>query len=397
MPEQPDGRKFEGIFLIVLALVITALFFAMIRRFMVTIFLAAVFSGMVYGLYKRLTRWLRGRKNTAAILTILIFVTVLIVPLTGFLGIVVSQAIDVTAAVGPWIQNEMSQPHELDRLLQRIPFWDTIQPYQDLITTKAAEFAGNLGAFLVTSVAAASRGTANFFFQLFIMLYAMFFFLVHGKRYLVRILYYMPLDSEHENRLVARFVSVTRATIKGTLVIGVIQGGLAGLAFAIVGIGGWAFWTVIMIVLSIIPAIGTALVWVPAVIYLLSQGAVGPAVGLGIWCAVVVGTVDNLLRPRLVGRDTQLSDLLILLGTLGGLFFFGAVGFIIGPIIAALWVTVWEIYGETFADYLPKVKVPVTETIAGMPIVVPPDAGPARPSAPDDSKSEGASEAEGDA
>jgi predicted PurR-regulated permease PerM len=334
--------------------------------------MAAVFSGMMYGLYGRITRRLGGRKNTSAVLTVLFFVVVLIVPIMAFLGIVVAQAVEVSASVGPFVEREISQPHEMDRLLQRIPFWETIQPYQDMISVKAAEFAGRVGTFLVTSVAAASRGTAVFFFHLFVMLYAMFFFLVHGKEYLAKVLYYVPLASEAENRLVAKFVSVARATIKGTLVIGVVQGGLAGIAFWIVGIKGWAFWSVVMMIMSIIPGIGTALVWVPAVIYLLALGHTGAAIGLAAWCAVIVGMVDNVLRPRLVGRDTQMSDLLVLLSTLGGLILFGAAGIIIGPIVAALWITVWEIYGEMFAEYLPLVEMPLTETVAGIPVVVAP-------------------------
>jgi predicted PurR-regulated permease PerM len=237
----------------------------------------------------------------------------------------------------------------------------------------------------VASVAAASRGTAVFFFHLFLMLYAMFFFLLRGKEYLARILYYIPLAPDSENRLVAKFVSVARATIKGTLVIGVIQGGLGGLGFVAAGIQGWAFWSVVMVILSIIPGIGTALVWVPAVIYLFAVGFAGKAIALGLWCALVVGMVDNLLRPRLVGRDTEMSDLLVLISTLGGIIAFGATGFIIGPIVAALWVTVWEIYGEMFSEVLPLVEMPVTETVAGMPVVVPPgaDSRPRKSQPPD--------------
>jgi predicted PurR-regulated permease PerM len=116
-----------------------------------------------------------------------------------------------------------------------------------------------------------------------------------------------------------------------------------------------------MIVLSVIPALGAALVWVPAVIYLFLVGQVAAAIGLLIWSALVVSTVDNFLRPRLVGRDARMSDLLILLSTLGGIVLFGAVGFIVGPIVAALFVTVWHIYGETFHDWLP----PGPERIGG--------------------------------
>jgi predicted PurR-regulated permease PerM len=374
MTEPPDKKKLEGVFLIILALLITAVFYHMVRSFIQTVFLAAVFSGMMHGLYKRFALGLGGRKPTSAALTVLVFVLVLIVPILAFLGVVVSQAVEVSASVGPWVEREISAASELDELLKRLPFWETIQPYQDLISTKVAEFAGRLGTFLVTSVAAASRGTAVFFFHLFIMLYAMFFFLLHGKEYLARLLYYIPLAPAAENRLVAKFVSVARATIKGTLVIGIVQGGLAGLAFWVAGIQGWAFWSVVMMILSIIPAVGTALVWVPAVIYLFALGFVGTAIALGLWCAVVVGLVDNVLRPWLVGRDTQMSDLLVLLSTLGGIIAFGAAGIIIGPIVAALWVTVWEIYGEMFAEYLPRVEMPVTETVANLSVIVPPGA-----------------------
>ncbi len=118
---------------------------------------------------------------------------------------------------------------------------------------------------------------------------------------------------------------------------------------------GPAFWGTVMVVLSVIPALGAALVWVPAVVYLFLVGKIAAGVGLLAWCAVVVSTIDNFLRPRLVGRDARMSDLLILLSTLGGIFLFGAVGFIVGPIVAALFVTIWHIYGETFSDWLPAV------------------------------------------
>jgi predicted PurR-regulated permease PerM len=152
---------------------------------------------------------------------------------------------------------------------------------------------------------------------------------------------------------VEKFVSVSRATLKGTVIIGVIQGTLAGMALAVAGIQGAAFWGTIMTVLSIIPGVGTALVWLPAAIFLMATGSVASGVVLIVFCGAVVGSVDNFLRPRLVGKDTQMHDLLILFSTLGGLLLFGVVGFILGPILAALFVTVWDIYGAAFRDMLP--------------------------------------------
>jgi len=215
--------------------------------------------------------------------------------------------------------------------------------------------------------------------MLFIMLYTMFFFLMDGNKLIDKILYYLPLEDHDERRMLNKFTSVTRATLKGTAVIGLLQGVLAGGAFAVVGIEGAVFWGAIMAVLSFIPGIGSALVWVPAVIILAATGQFAKAIGLGVFCAAVVGSIDNLLRPILVGRDTQMHELMILFGTLGGILMFGVVGVIIGPIIAALFVTVWEIYGVAFKDVLPAV--------AGSG----PDAGPKKSSAellPDDFESE---------
>ena len=109
-----------------------------------------------------------------------------------------------------------------------------------------------------------------------------------------------------------------------------------------------------MVVLSIIPAVGAALIWIPAVIYLFMVGQTVPALGLLIWCGTVVSLLDNFLRPRLIGRDAKMSDLLIFLSTIGGIALFGAVGFIVGPIVAALFVTVWHIFGEAFHEWLPE-------------------------------------------
>jgi len=158
--------------------------------------------------------------------------------------------------------------------------------------------------------------------------------------------------------MVDKFTSVARATIKGTLLIGIAQGALAGLAFWIVDISGPIFWGTVMTVLSIIPGIGTGLVWAPAAIILVIGGKVWQGIFLFAFCLLVVGTVDNLLRPRLVGRDTQMHDLLIFFGTLGGILLFGVLGFILGPILAALFVTVWDIYGHAFRDVLTPPEAP---------------------------------------
>ena len=234
----PD--KFRIAFLLILVVTISAIFFAMIRSFITALLLAAICSGLMFPLYRRFLSGLGGRRALASVATLVIFVVVLIVPLSAFLGIVTAQALEVSGAVGPWIEERVSQPDQIDRFIEGLPFMDTLAPYKDQIEAKVGELAGRVGQFVVARLAAATRGTVVFFFMLFVMLYAMFFFLKDGRSLLKRILYYMPLSSEDEARMVGKFVSVTRATVKGTLLIGVVQGGLAGIAFALVGIPGAA-------------------------------------------------------------------------------------------------------------------------------------------------------------
>lgn len=157
--------------------------------------------------------------------------------------------------------------------------------------------------------------------------------------------------------MLEKFTSVTRAMVKGTLLIGLLQGTLAGLAFVLAGVNNAVFWGTVMAVLSIVPGIGSAAVWVPASLILMFQGSVGAGIGLFVFCALVVGSIDNLLRPILVGKDTNMHELMIFFGTLGGLFMFGMSGLLIGPLIASLFLTVWDIYGVAFKDFLPAVGI----------------------------------------
>jgi predicted PurR-regulated permease PerM len=348
-----DVDRFRKGFLLMLVAGISLTFLAMVWDFATTLLLAAIITGLSYPLYVRLVALFRGHEPGAAAATVAVVFFLIIGPVLGLLSVVAGQAIEVAELLTPWISTQV-QSVEGKVSFTELQLPDFLAAYEGQIVAKAGELASVVGQFMLDGLAGATRGTAQFLLLLFIMLYSMFFFLRDGHGMLSRILYYMPLRSEDELRLVDRFASVTRATLKGTLVVGGVQGALAGLAFWVVGIPGAVFWGTIMAVLSVIPGLGTAFVWVPAAIWLFATGQVGAGTGLTIWCAGVVGTVDNVLRPRLVGRDTKLSDLLILLSTLGGLIFFGPEGFIIGPILGALFVTVWELYGEAFADYLPE-------------------------------------------
>ena len=346
--------KFYRAFMLLMVFAISALFFTMIGQFLMALLLAAIFSGLAYPLYRRLNEKFGGRRVVASAVTILIAILVVVIPLTGLLGLIANEAYQVSLVVKPWIQEQISQSSGVQ---ERLPEWaqpwlERLNPYRDQILEKTGEITGMAGNFLFKSLSATTRGTVSFFLHLFVMLYAMFFFLMDGPTLIRKIRSYLPLRESDKDLMEERFMSVTRATIKGTFAIGAIQGALGGLGFLVAGIEGSIFWGAIMAVLSVIPGVGAMIVWAPAVIYLLVTGNYLAGIALAAWCAGVVGTVDNVLRPRLVGKDAKMPDLLILLSTLGGIVMFGAVGFIIGPIVAALFLTIWDMYGAAFQDLL---------------------------------------------
>lgn len=345
--------RFRRTFLLLLAVGVSAIFLFMIRDFLMPLLLAAVFSGLANPLFVRVQRRVGGRRAVAAALTLTLLLLAVGLPLAGFVGVVAAAAIEVATDAAPWIQENVRRPSDLiEKAYQLVPRLRELDPYREQIVTRAAALAETAGNALVRNLSAITGGTFGFLLGFFVLLYAMFFFLIGGRATLDRVLSYIPLPSADKERLAGRFLSVARATLKGTLVVGLVQAVLTGLALWIAGIGAAAFWATIVFVLSVLPGIGAPIVWVPAVIYLAATGRIGAAIALAAWCAAVVGTIDNLLRPRLVGEDTQMPDLLILVSTLGGITLFGAAGLIVGPIVAALFITVWEIYGTAFHDVL---------------------------------------------
>ena len=358
-PLTTSGTNLRTAFVLLLVAAVTALFLAVAWPFLKPLLLGALLAGLFHPLYRWITRLLGGRQSLGAGATLLVLLVLGLGPISVFLGIVVQQALTVSDQAIPWLSQHLgaaSTSNIHDWLVQRFPALAEYMPSQEQLLQQVGTAAKTAGAFLVGFASRMTVTTAAFLLNLFVMLYAMFFFFKDGHKILERIFYYLPLSDEDETSMLARFTSITRATVKGTLVIGVIQGALAGIAFWVAGIDGAALWGTIMTILSIIPGIGAPLVWVPVVIVLFVNGQYVTGTLLLVWCGVVVATIDNFLRPLFVGRDAQMPDLLILIGTLGGLFLFGPIGFIVGPIICGLFLTVWDIYGTTFKAVLPPVE-----------------------------------------
>ena len=349
--------RLARITVILMLIAITLLFLQMIRGFLMTIMLTAIFSGIMYPLYSRLQKVMKGRTILPSLVTITLFVLTILIPLAVFMTIVVEQAISAANELVPLLRERLQNPDSLFDELRKIPYvGEFLQNEEQLIQT-LEQAINQISNFVVNSGSAITSGVAQFSLQTFIFLFTMYYFLIYGKQYLTRFLYYIPMETNQERLLLNRFIVVTRATLKGTFVIGVIQGALGAIAMSFAGISNTLFWGVIMAIMSIIPAVGAAIVWFPAAIFLILSGHYVSGIGLLLFGLIVVSSIDNLLRPRLVGKDTELPDLMILFGTLGGLAMFGMPGLIIGPIIAALFITIWEIYAETFRDALHPVHI----------------------------------------
>jgi len=353
---EKNTLKINRIVVLVAALLISSIFLSMIRPFLLTILLAGIFAGLEVPLFNRFQSLFGQRRSLSAALTLVIFLLIVILPLAGLVAVVATQAVSLSRTAIPVIREQLQGPAQLHGLLSKLPFSHDIEFSSDLILQKAGEYLGRLGAALFDSISAFTYTAVYDLLLFFIFCYTMFFFLKDGHTLMEKILASVPMNEVDQKRLLDKFLSVTRATIKGTLVIAVLQGTLAGLAFRVVGIDSAVFWGTVMAVLSIMPLIGSPIIWIPAVIVLAVSGQYLQAAGLALFCSLIVGQIDNILRPILVGRDTQMHELFIFFGTLGGIGMFGVFGFIIGPVIAALFVTVWDIYGETFNEALVDIR-----------------------------------------
>ncbi|ABL66357.1 AI-2E family transporter [Chlorobium phaeobacteroides] len=351
-----DTRQSNRTILLVIVLFISAVFIAMIRYFLMALLMAAIFSALLMPLYHRFERWFQGNKSLSAGVTILALVLMVLLPSLALIGMVLAQALRLSRLAAPWVQQQIHEPGAFSRTLETLPYYHELEVYREDILKKIGEFAGTAGNMLLGAISSFTLSAVNELFLLFFFLYTMFFFLKDGREILDKMLSYLPLTEGVKSRLLEKFLSVTRATLKGSVVVGLVQGTLAGLALHLAGIDSALFWGAIMTLLSFIPVLGSPLVWVPAVIYLLLIGQYPQALGVLLFCSIIVGQIDNILRPILIGRDTKMNELMIFLGTLGGLGLFGIIGIIVGPIVAALFVTVWEIYGEAFSDYLDEVR-----------------------------------------
>jgi predicted PurR-regulated permease PerM len=344
-PESAELPALQEKTFLVLIVTVSLAFGWILWPFYGTVFWAVVLAVVFSPLYRRLSTSMQQRRTLAALATVVIIVLVVILPLAIITGLMLQEGLALYERVQ---SGELSFSSYVQQIFDALPAWLTSLLDRYGVTTLSEvreKFSAGITKsiqFLAAHAVSVGQNAFDLVVGFFLMLYLLFFFLRDGQRLARRIRQAVPLQEELERNLFAKFVDVIRAAIKGNIVVAAVQGALGGVIFWFLDIHAAILWAVLMAFLSLLPAIGTALVWLPVAIYLLVAGEIWQGVVLIAFGVLVIGLVDNVLRPILVGKDTEMPDYLVLMSTLGGIAIFGLNGFVIGPVIAAMFVAVWS-------------------------------------------------------
>lgn len=315
-------------------------------------FYGAIMWGSIIALlfapwYRGLLRWFMGRRTAAALLTVLAALLIVVLPV----GLLVLSVAREATQVYELIQSGAWRPSRyFQELYAALPEWivvwlkhfglsdfNALQNRLDKVVTQGSQL-------IAANAYSIGQNTLHVAASLFITLYLAFFLIRDGEEMMLLVRQAIPLPPLHQQELIDKFSAVIRSTVKGSLLVAAIQGVLGGVAFWLLDVSETLLWGVLMGFLSLLPAFGSALVWLPVAIYFLMTGALWQGICLMVFGVLVIGLIDNLLRPMLVGRDTRLPDYVVMIATLGGIAVFGINGLLLGPAIAAMFIAVWHIY-----------------------------------------------------
>ncbi|MBX3622026.1 MAG: AI-2E family transporter [Rhizobacter sp.] len=334
---------------LILLVAVSAAFLCIVFPMFGAVLWAVTFSILFDTLNRRLRRSAHLGPTTAALTTTALVLLLVILPTVILSGVIAQEGASLLQQLR---SGEIDLSLYYRRMLGVLPDWltrllqsaglDDLASVQERLRASAASGTQPIASRLWLI----SQGTLDLSVNFFVMLYLLFFLLRDGDRLLRRIERALPLAPAVRQRLFRNFATVVRSTVKGNVVVAVIQGALGAVALAVLGLPGAVLWGVVMAVLSLLPAVGAALVWGPIAVYLMAVGDVGKGLGLAAFGTLVIGLVDNVLRPVLVGKETRMPDYVVLISTIGGMSLFGVNGFVIGPVIAALFIAVWDIASQ---------------------------------------------------
>ncbi|MDX1755793.1 MAG: AI-2E family transporter [Marinobacter sp.] len=324
-------------------------FILLMKPFFGPIFWAVAIALIFHPVQEWMRARLGERPNTVAMLTLLLCLVIVVIPVIVLVSSLVAEGVSLYQQIQ---SGEIRPGDYIDKVTQSFPAIQSVLDQFDIDLSGLRErvvnaFVGG-SQFLAKQALGVGQNTFQFFLSLALMVYLAFFLLRDGSRLVELLIKALPLGDERERLLFAKFAEVTRATVKGNLLIAIIQGALGGFIFWALDIRGALLWGVVMAIVSLLPAVGAAIVWVPVAVYLAAVGEFIQAAILTGFGVVVIGLADNILRPIFVGRDTKLPDYIVLLSTLGGIVMFGINGFVMGPLVAALFMAFWGIFIREF-------------------------------------------------
>ena len=347
-PAENPSAPTENKALLALLVAVTLAFGWILAPFFGTIMWGAIIGLLFAPVYRRLLPRLRARRTAAALITLLAVLLIFILPFALITAALAREAATLYQQIK---SGEVNPAMYFSGLFDALPAWVTqmldrfgLIDFATLQQRLAAGLAQG-SQFIATQALSIGQNSFEFIASLFIALYLAFYMIRDGKSVARTVRRAIPLAPEHKRELLGKFATVIRATVKGNLLVAAIQGALGGIAFWFLGVGGALLCAVLMAFLSLLPAVGAGLVWLPVAVYFLVTGTVWKGFALIAWGVLVIGLVDNLLRPILVGKDTQMPDYVVLISTLGGMAVFGLNGFVVGPAIAAMFIAVWHIHG----------------------------------------------------
>ena len=355
MPEKI--RISSSHWLLIIALLAAAFAcYLLIEPYINSIVMAFIISMLMFPIHNRIATKLPKHQNIAALISCLILTVIVVLPLLTVFGAIVQQGSKFSQSLYHWVTHGGIQAFFNHPLVDKafnfanhyLPF-DSLTPQQ--ISEKLANFSTSFGTKLVGISAKVLGDATNFIMDFFLMLFVLFFVLRDNDKIIGSLRHIIPLSRSQEDRLLTEIEQVSKSAVMGSFLTAIAQGVAGGIGMWLAGFPG-LFWGTIMGFASFIPVIGTALVWVPATIYLLVTGDMNWAIFLAIWSIAIVGSIDNLLRPFLMQGSGGMNTLMIFFSLLGGIQLFGLIGLIYGPLIFAITVVLFNMYDEEFRSFL---------------------------------------------
>ncbi len=353
-------RNFPGYFLIACLLVFFFFLLRLFAPFLTVLILAAILGTVFNPLYKRVLKLFKNRARLAALTVCFLILFLIIVPLLIFVLLLGKQAFDTYYFIQDRVQQGMLDPYikwEKGGMLYDSlgVLRDQVGPVIDLDTLDIKEGIMNTAKSVTSWLAAQStsiiKGFGSLFIGFFILFFALYYFLKDSDLIVKKMMDISPLPLEYEKKLSAKFREISFATLYGIFLTSIVQGIIGGIGFVIVGVPNALFWGTAIALFSLIPVVGTSIVWLPASIILFTTGHVVGGIFLFFWGLLIVSTVDNFLRAFLIGARTKTNQLLMFLSVFGGIWMFGLVGVIFGPLILTLFFTFLHIYEIEYAKY----------------------------------------------